>query len=80
MRRIIMARGVKKSLQEKIEQKENLIESLSIRIKKEREELNELVELQKTEELNELRIALQKSGMQIADIIQMAQMQAVQYN
>ncbi len=75
-----MARGVKKSLQEKIEQKENLIESLSIRIKKEREELNELVELQKTEELNELRIALQKSGMQIADIIQMAQMQAVQYN
>ena len=70
-----MARGVKKSLQEKIEQKENLIESLSIRIKKEREELNELVELQKTEELNELRVALQKSGMQIADIIQMAQMQ-----
>lgn len=72
-----MARGAKKSLQEKIEQKENLIESLSIRIKKEKEELNELVELQKTEELNELRIVLQKSGMQIADIIQMAQMQTL---
>ena len=73
-----MARGVKKSLQEKINQKEQLIESLSIRIKKEREELNELVELQKNEELNELRMALQKSGMQISDIIQMAQMQALQ--
>ena len=73
-----MARGAKKTLQEKIQQKENLIESLSIRIKKEKEELNELIELQKTEEINELRIVLQKSGMQIADIIQMAQMQALQ--
>ena len=68
---ILMARGAKKTLHEKIEQKENLIESLSIRLKKEKEELNELIELQKTEELNELRIVLQKSGMQIADIIQM---------
>ena len=42
-----MARGAKKSLQEKITLKEELIESLSIRIKKEREELNELLEQQK---------------------------------
>lgn len=68
-----MARGAKKSLQEKIEQKEQLIESLSIRIKKEREELNELMELQKNEELNELRLVMQKTGMEIADIIQIAQ-------
>ncbi len=47
-----MARGVKKSLQEKIAQKEELIEALSTRIKKEKEELNELVEMQKMEELN----------------------------
>ena len=40
-----MARGVKKSLQEKIAQKEELIEALSTRIKKEKEELNELVEI-----------------------------------
>ena len=73
-----MARGAKKTLQEKIQQKENLIESLSIRLKKEKEELSELIELQKTEEINELRIVLQKSGMQISDIIQMAQMQALQ--
>ena len=50
-----MARGVKKSLQEKITQKEELIDALSTRIKKERDELNELLELQKMEELNELR-------------------------
>lgn len=68
-----MARGAKKSLQEKIEQKEQLIESLSIRIKKEREELNELMEQQKNEELNELRLVMQKTGMEIADIIQIAQ-------
>lgn len=68
-----MARGAKKSLQEKIEQKEQLIESLSVRIKKEREELNELLEQQKNEELNELRLVMQKTGMEIADIIQIAQ-------
>ncbi|HBV84293.1 MAG: hypothetical protein OSJ73_15925 [Lachnospiraceae bacterium] len=73
-----MARGVKKSLQEKILQKEELIEALSTRIKKEKEELNELLEMQKMEELNELRAVVQKSGMEIADIIQMAQMQAAQ--
>lgn len=68
-----MARGAKKTLQEKIAQKEELIESLSTRIKKEREELNELLEQQKNEELNELRLVMQKSGMEISDIIQMAQ-------
>jgi len=68
-----MARGAKKSLQEKITQKEELIESLSIRIKKEREELNELLEQQRNEELNELRMVMQKTGMEIADIIQIAQ-------
>ena len=52
-----MARGAKKSLQEKITLKEELIESLSIRIKKEREELNELLEQQK----NELELQLQEA-------------------
>ena len=81
-----MARGVKKSLQEKIAQKEELIDALSMRIKKERDELNELLELQKMEELNELRIVVQKSVDLVLfpnfefdhDIIQMAQMQAAQ--
>ncbi|MDE7416745.1 MAG: hypothetical protein K2N44_10690 [Lachnospiraceae bacterium] len=73
-----MARGVKKSIQEKIAQKEELIEALSTRIKKERDELNGLLEMQKMEELNELRAVVEKSGMEISDIIQMAQMQAAQ--
>lgn len=73
-----MARGVKKSLQEKIAQKEELIESLSIRLKKEREELNEMLETQKMEELNELRAMVEKSGLGISDIIQMAQAQVAQ--
>ena len=78
VRRISMARGVKKSLQEKIAQKEELIDALSTRIKKERDELNELLEMQKMEELNELRMVVQKSGMEISDIIQIAQMQTAQ--
>ncbi len=73
-----MARGVKKSIQEKIAQKEELIEALSTRIKKERDELGELLEMQKMEDLNELRVVVEKSGMEISDIIQMAQMQAAQ--
>lgn len=72
-----MARGAKKSLQEKIKQKEELIDSLSTRLKKEREELDELLETQKMEELNELRIVVQKSGLEISDIIQIAQAQTV---
>lgn len=73
-----MARGVKKSLQEKIAQKEELIEALSTRMKKEREELNDLLNMQKMEELNELREAVEQSGMEIADIIHIAQMQTAQ--
>ena len=73
-----MARGVKKSLQEKIAQKEELIEALSTRMKKEREELNDLLNMQKMEELNELREAVEQSGMEISDIIQIAQMQIAQ--
>ena len=73
-----MARGQRKTLDEKIAAKQELIDALSTRIKKERDELNELLELQKMEELNELRIVVQKSGLEINDIIQMAQMQAAQ--
>lgn len=72
-----MARGAKKSLEEKIRQKKELIDSLSIRLKKEHEELNELLEAQKMEELNELRMAVQRSGLEISDIIQIAQAQTV---
>ena len=55
-----MARGARKSLQEKIAQKEELIEALTTRLKKEKEELNELVQQQKMEELDELRAAVEK--------------------
>ena len=42
-----MARGARKSLQEKIAQKEELIEALTTRLKNEKEELNELVRSRK---------------------------------
>ncbi|MBQ1192695.1 MAG: hypothetical protein IIX45_01035 [Lachnospiraceae bacterium] len=73
-----MARGTKKTIQEKILQKEELIEALTVRLKKENEELNELLELKKMEELNELRTIIQKTGMDIADIIKLAEARVAQ--
>lgn len=73
-----MARGVKKSLQEKITQKEELIDALTSRIKKEREELNELLDMQKLEELNKLREAVEQSGIGISELIQAVRMQSAQ--
>ncbi|MBQ2116951.1 MAG: hypothetical protein II193_10245 [Lachnospiraceae bacterium] len=73
-----MARGTKKTIQEKILQKEELIEALTVRLKKENEELNELLELKKMEELNELRTIIQNTGMDIADIIKLAEARVAQ--
>lgn len=73
-----MARGTKKTIQEKILQKEELIEALTVRLKKENEELNELLELKKMEELNELKTIIQKTGMDIADIIKLAESRVAQ--
>ena len=40
--------------------------------------MNELLEQQKNEELNELRLVVEKSGLEISDIIQMAQNRMVE--
>lgn len=49
-----MARGIRKSLDDKIAQKEELIESLEIRLEKEKNELNEMVQEQRRQELDGL--------------------------
>ena len=67
-----MARGTKKTIQEKILQKEELIEALTVRLKKENEEFK------KMEELNELKTIIQKTGMDIADIIKLAEARVAQ--
>lgn len=69
----LMARQAKKSLDDKIIQKQELINSLNIRIKKEKEELQDMMEAKKTEELNELRRVIEGSGMGITELIQLAQ-------
>lgn len=46
-----MPRGQRKPLEEKIKEKQNLIESLNVRIKSEERELEELFEQRKKEEL-----------------------------
>ena len=55
-----------------------MIEALTVRLKKENEELNELLELKKMEELNELRTIIQNTGMDIADIIKLAESRVAQ--
>ena len=50
-----MARGARKSLQEKIAQKEELIEALTTRLKKEKEELEQQVKKLKQDMENLLK-------------------------
>lgn len=60
-----MARGIRKSLDDKIAQKEELIESLEIRLEKEKNELNEMVQEQRRQELDGLYEFLKNSNLSV---------------
>lgn len=60
-----MARGIRKSLDDKIAQKEELIESLEIRLGKEKNELNEMVQEQRRQELDGLYEFLKNSNLSV---------------
>lgn len=60
-----MARGIRKSLDDKIAQKEELIESLEIRLEKEKNELNEMVQEQRRQELDGLYEFLKISNLSV---------------
>lgn len=58
-----MARGPKKSLEEKIQDKYEIIEALKIRIKSEQSELEELLKEKQSRETQELGTILKENGL-----------------
>lgn len=62
-----MARGPKKSLDDKINDKNNIIEALKIRIKSEQSELDELLKEKQNKEIEELGNVLKDSNLSVED-------------
>lgn len=60
-----MARGQRKSIEEKIAAKEEVISALEIRLKKEKEELYELMEEKQQKELLSLNDFIAENGLNI---------------
>lgn len=58
-----MARGRKKSIEDKISTKEELIESLQVRLKNEQKELEALYNEKKLEDLDSLNELIKTSGL-----------------
>ena len=63
-----MARGQKKSIEEKIMAKEEIISALEIRMKKEKEELQEMYEEKRQRELISLNDLLEENGLDIDSV------------
>lgn len=62
-----MARGPKKSLDDKINEKYSIIEALKIRIKSEQSELDELLKEKQNKEIEELGNVLKDSNLSAED-------------
>ncbi len=63
-----MARGQRKTIEQKIEEKQNIIDSLEIRIEKEREELQELLREQKLMKLEEIGSIIENSNLSMEEV------------
>lgn len=63
-----MARGQRKSIEEKIAEKQELINSLNSRLEKETEELNSLLSEQKYQEIENLYELVKTSNLSVEDV------------
>ena len=63
-----MARGQRKSIEEKIAEKQDLINSLNSRLEKETEELNSLLNEQKYQEIANLSDLVTASNLSVEDV------------
>ena len=68
-----MARGQRKTIEDKIATKEELIEALIIRIESERRELEELYKEKKNKELEAVSELIADSGLNVAEVAEMLQ-------
>ncbi len=63
-----MARGQKKSIEEKIMAKEEIISALEVRLRKEKEELQEMHEEKRQRELSILNELMEENGLDIDSV------------
>ncbi len=63
-----MARGVRKSIEEKIADKQEVIDALEVRIQKEREELQALINEQRIARLESLEELIDSSNLSLEEV------------
>ena len=68
-----MARGQRKSIEEKITAKEELIEALMTRVESEKRELEELCQEKKRKELEAVSDIIDESGLEPEEVVQVLQ-------
>lgn len=68
-----MARGQRKTLEEKISAKLELIEALTTRIESEKRELNELYEEKKRKELENVNDLITEAGLEPSEVAEVLQ-------
>ena len=68
-----MARGQRKSIDEKIAAKEELIEALLLRVESEKRELQELIQIKKQKELEAFSDLIADSGLSPEEVASMLQ-------
>ena len=68
-----MARGQRKSIDEKIAAKEELIEALLLRVESEKRELQELIQIKKQKELEAVSDLIADSGLSPEEVASMLQ-------
>ena len=65
-----MARGVRKTIEEKIADKQEVIDALETRIQKEREELQDLINEQRMARLESLEELIDNSNLSLAEVME----------
>lgn len=65
-----MARGVRKTIEEKIADKQEVIDALETRIQKEREELQELINEQRMARLESLEELIDNSNLSLEEVME----------
>ncbi len=68
-----MARGQRKSIEEKITAKEELIEALMTRVESEKRELEELYQEKRKKELEAVSDIIDESGLEPEEVVQVLQ-------
>ncbi|MBQ2802976.1 MAG: hypothetical protein IJF07_03665 [Lachnospiraceae bacterium] len=68
-----MARGQRKSIEEKIAAKQELISALMVRVESEKKELAQLCEEKKRKELEAVSVLIADAGLDAAEVAEMLQ-------